>query len=67
MLIEITTEEREILIQLLTSAIADEREEIYKTETYSYKEHLKTQKKNMQNLLSQILNLEEEEQLSENK
>ncbi|MBM4166482.1 MAG: hypothetical protein FJ218_06155 [Ignavibacteria bacterium] len=65
MLIEITTEEREILVHLLTSAIADEREEIYKTETFSYKEQLKKNKRIMQNLLSQILNLADEEYASE--
>lgn len=65
MLIEISKEEREILVQLLTSAIADEREEIYKTDTFTFKEQLKEQKRMMQNILSQILNLADEEYSSE--
>lgn len=44
MILYISQEEGQLLISLLTSAIADTKEEIYKTEKYEFKEELKNEK-----------------------
>jgi hypothetical protein len=51
MKIELTTQEREYLINLLQSALGDLREEIYHTDTFDYKEQLKAQEKLIHELL----------------
>jgi len=55
MILNISQEECELLISLLTSAIADTKEEIYKTEKYEFKEDLKNEKMIMEKVLIKLL------------
>ncbi len=51
MIIQLTSEERELVISLLDGAIRDTREEIYRTENFEFKETLRAKKNRMEDLL----------------
>ncbi len=55
MIIEISGEERDALIALLSDSIADTREDIYRTEQYRYKENLRLHKQLIEDLLSRLV------------
>lgn len=55
MILEISKEECDLLISLLTSAIAETKEEIYKTEKHEFKEELKSEKTIMEKVLARLI------------
>ncbi len=54
MQVELTAAEQELLANLLDNALRDLKEEIYKTETYDYKEQLKERENLMAGLLTKV-------------
>ncbi len=52
--LELTAEERTLLVQLLDNALRDLKEEIYKTETFDYKEALKERERTLVGLLDRL-------------
>ncbi len=52
--LELSAEERGLLAELLDEAVRDLKEEIYKTETFDYKEQLKTREQLMLGLLQKV-------------
>lgn len=57
--LELTSEEQNILINILEHCIADLRSEIIRTENWEYKEMLKRRKELLGNLLDTIRNKEQ--------
>lgn len=55
MTIELTNDERNLVIELLDMAIADARQEIYHTESFEFKESLRTRKNLMEDLLRRLV------------
>lgn len=50
----LTAEQREVLIDLLTRAIADVSEEIYKTENYAWRQDLHRREVLLREILAQL-------------
>ena len=59
MAIKFSSEEQNILISVLTSHIADLREEIHRTEDYTYRMNLKHHKTVLEQILNSILGQKE--------
>jgi hypothetical protein len=55
MTIQLSHAECNLVISLLTSAIADAKEEIYKTERHDFAEELKSEKILMEKILSRLI------------
>jgi hypothetical protein len=55
MMIELSHEERDVLISLLMSTIGTTREEIYRTEHYDYKAGLKNEKRILESMLWRLV------------
>lgn len=55
MVIQLSNGECNLLISLLTSAIADTKEEIHSTERHDFKEDLKSEKILMKKILSRLI------------
>lgn len=55
MVIQLSNGECNLLISLLTSAIADTKEEIHRTERHDFKEDLKSEKILMKKILSRLI------------
>ena len=58
MTIELSNEEREVLISLLMSSIGNTREEIYRTDHYDYKAGLKNEKRILEAMLWRLVGSE---------
>ncbi len=59
MVIDLTRDERDMVISLLDTAIADARQEIYRTESFEFKESLRRKKNLMEALLLKLVGTEE--------
>lgn len=57
MVLKLNLEECNLLISLLTTAVAETKEEIYRTEKYEYKTELKTEKALMESILSRLIEI----------
>jgi|GEM_PF-632337 len=57
MVLKLNLEECNLLISLLTTAVADTKEEIYKTEKHEYKTELKAEKALMESILSRLIEI----------
>jgi hypothetical protein len=55
MIIELNPAERDVMISLLDAALADVRQEIYRTEQFEYKENLRVRKSTMEGILGQLI------------
>lgn len=55
MTIQLSNDERDVLIALLDSAIAETRQEIYHTEKHAFKEAIKTKKYLLEGLLERFI------------
>ena len=55
MVLRLNLEECNLLISLLTTAVAETKEEIYKTERHEFKDELKSEKAVMEKILSRLV------------
>lgn len=55
MIIELSNEERDLLISVLMSTIGNTREEIYHTEHYDFKAGLKNEKRILESMLWRLV------------
>jgi hypothetical protein len=53
-MLELTAEEREVLIQVLQEAVSDLGEEIYKTENYDWRQDLKHREDLLKGILRRL-------------
>jgi hypothetical protein len=58
MIIDLSNEERDLLISLLMSSIGNTREEIYHTEQYDFKAGLKNEKRILESMLWRLVGSE---------
>ncbi len=54
MKLEISEEERALLVNLLSSSLSETRDEIYRTESFGYKVSVKAEKELILNLLTKL-------------
>lgn len=64
MTMTLTNEEHTLLVSVLVTHLAELREEIHRTEDYTYKMNLKNQKNHLDGLLSKLLSENEMTEVS---
>lgn len=58
-MLDVTAEERDVLVQVLRNALSDLRSEIYKTEDYEWRQDLKRREEVLRRLLERLAPHEE--------